>query len=143
MFDKVRAWLAEVPAKLKVLLGAWPTWAAIVTATLGAFGDEIVPLLPDHWAVQIGGFVATVLAGVAAVSAAVARVTPILFPEQKGLLRRDGSPTPAEAQRQLAEWAADQERAKVQVYPEPTAPPSRSWPEQRPTRRAWRRPGLW
>jgi hypothetical protein len=125
VFDKVRTWLADVPAKAKVLLGAWPAWAAAATATLGAFGDELVPLLPDHWAVQIGGAVAVVLAAIGVVSAAVARVTPILYPEQKGLLPPEGY----EPEPQAAEWSGD-----VQVYPDP---------EQRSTTRSWRRPGTW
>lgn len=80
------AWLSLVPAKARVVVASWPARAAAGTAVLTVISIEVVPLLPGPWAVQVGGWITTMLGAIAVVSAAVARLTPILFPEDKGIL---------------------------------------------------------
>jgi hypothetical protein len=79
-------WLKDVPAKAAVLIKAWPTFAASITAVLAVLAQDVVPHLPGGVAVKVLAYMAAAAAAVAAVSAAVARVTPILFPEEKGIL---------------------------------------------------------
>jgi len=87
---RLRSWLALAPAKARVLVKAWPAWAAAITALLGVVATTLVPLLPGGWQAQAAGYVAAAVAAVASVSAAVARVTPVVDPDQKGLLPRRG-----------------------------------------------------
>jgi len=89
----VRERLANLKAKVGVLLRAVPAWGAAAVAVLTVVGQNVVPLLPGPWAVRATGYVATALAAVATVVSVVSRVTPILYPSQKGLLR----PGPVEA----------------------------------------------
>lgn len=85
-------WLKDVPAKALVLLKAWPTFAATITAVLAVVAQDVVPHLPGGVAVQVLGYIASALAAVAAISAAVSRVTPILFPSEKGILPLPDAP---------------------------------------------------
>jgi hypothetical protein len=78
-------WLTNLRARARVLLTAWPTVAASLTALIGVLTAEVVPQL-GGWAPKAAGFLVAAGAFVAAVSAAVARVTPILYPSEKGLL---------------------------------------------------------
>lgn len=80
------AWLKDLPKKAMVLLSAWPTIAASLTAVLAVVGTELVPQLPGDWPVKAAAWVAAAVGMIAVISAAVARVTPILHPSDKGLL---------------------------------------------------------
>jgi hypothetical protein len=71
--------------RLRVLLKAAPTWLAAVAAVLGVIAAEVVPNLPDNLAAKVGGVVAFGLSIVAAATAVVRRVTPVLPPE-RGIL---------------------------------------------------------
>jgi hypothetical protein len=101
----VKQWLKDLPAKAMVLLSAWPTLAASLTAVLAVVGSELVPKLPGDWPVKAAAWVAAALAMIGVVSAAVARVTPILHPSEKGLLplelppAKHGAPFPRPGER--------------------------------------------
>lgn len=71
--------------RAKVVLKALPTYLALVATIIGVLLDEIVPLLPDNIAIQVSAIAATVLAWIAAVIAAIRRLTPA-DPETYGLL---------------------------------------------------------
>jgi hypothetical protein len=77
-------------AKLRVMVGALPTWLAALTAVLTVVGTEIVPLLPGGWPVQAGGWVVVALAVLRTAGEVVARVTTVL-PEQRGVLSPAGT----------------------------------------------------
>lgn len=91
---RLTSWLKDVPEKAMVLIGAWPTLAASLTAVLVAVGTEIVPKLPGDWPVKAAAWIAVALGIITAVSAAVARVTPILNERDKGLLAPPVPPAP-------------------------------------------------
>jgi len=86
LIARARAWLATAPAKARVIVASWPARAAAAVAVLTTLSVEVVPLLPGGWATKAAGYIAAALGAVAWVSAAVARLTPILFPAQKGVL---------------------------------------------------------
>lgn len=71
--------------KVRVLLGAVPVWGAVVQGALTYVGTSVVPNLPADVGVKVAAGVAAVAAWVATAVAVVSRVTPILFPEDKGL----------------------------------------------------------
>jgi len=81
--------MSQFVAKVKVFLTAVPTWGASVASVLTVVAVDVVPHLPGSWQVKVGALAATGLAWVATVTGVVARVTPILFPEDKGLLPAD------------------------------------------------------
>lgn len=87
-----KQWLKDLPEKAMVLLSAWPTLAASLTAVLAVVGTELVPKLPGDWPVKAAAWVAAALAVITVVSSAVARVTPILHPSEKGLLPTEPPP---------------------------------------------------
>lgn len=72
--------------KVKVLLGAVPVWGAVVQAGLTYVGASVVPNLPADVGLKVAAAVATVGAWVATAVAVVSRVTPVLFPQDRGLL---------------------------------------------------------
>lgn len=76
--------------KVKVVLKAVPTYGAAVVAALTFVSTTVVPRLPGGWAVQVGAWAAAALGVVTTVVAVVSRVTPVLFPEDKGLLPATG-----------------------------------------------------
>lgn len=106
LISRAWAWVRTVPAKARVLVGAWPSWAAAASATLAIVGAELVPLLPGGWQARAAGYIATALGAIAFISAAVARVTPIVFPTQKGLLARPASPGRGPGNERLVEGPA-------------------------------------
>lgn len=63
--------------KYNVVLKALPTHLAIATALLTAVGTELVPLLPEVWAVRVAAVIALGLGVVAAVTKVVSSVTPV------------------------------------------------------------------
>lgn len=72
--------------KVKVVLTALPTWGAAAVAVLTAFATHAVPVLPVAWQVKVAAVVASAVGGILVVVSVVSRVTPILFPDDKGLL---------------------------------------------------------
>jgi hypothetical protein len=72
--------------KLKVLLKAAPTYGAIAVALLTVVSTSVVPVLPVAIGIKVAAWIAAALGIVQAVVSVVSRVTPILFPEDKGLL---------------------------------------------------------
>jgi hypothetical protein len=77
--------MSELLAKVRVILKAWPTWAAAFTAVLGVVAAEVIPLLPEQVGVRVAGWVAVALSVIAAATAVVRRVTPVL-PAERGVL---------------------------------------------------------
>lgn len=77
--------MSKLIARIRVLLNAAPTYLAAAGVIIAVLADEVGKLAPTGWqdnAVQILG----VLAGiVAAATAIVRRVTPVL-PAERGLL---------------------------------------------------------
>lgn len=71
--------------KLKVLIGAIPTWGAAVQGVFVAFAAGIVPLLPLDVGVKVGAAVAAAIAWIAGVVKVVSSVTPVA-PSERGLL---------------------------------------------------------
>ena len=63
--------------KLRVLLGAIPTWGAAVQGVLVAFAAGIVPLLPVDVGVKVGAAVAAAIAWIAGMARVVSSVTPV------------------------------------------------------------------
>lgn len=100
-WEKAMGWVREVPAKVKVLLSAWPTWAVLITGLIQVGLDEIVPALPESWGLRAGAIAAGVLTGIGVVSAVVARTTPILFPQNRGLLAPPPAQSPGPQFRQM------------------------------------------
>jgi hypothetical protein len=84
--SKFTVWAKTLPAKAKVLLKAWPTWAAVITGVVSVVAQDVIPHLPGDWPVKAAAYVAAGISILAAITAAVSRVTPILFPEEKGIL---------------------------------------------------------
>lgn len=78
--------------KVKVVLKAVPTWGAAVTGLLTAVSTEVLPRLPVTWELKASAYVAAALGVVAAVVKTVGSVTPVLYSEDKGLLRNESSP---------------------------------------------------
>lgn len=75
----------DIIAKIKVVLTALPTYLAIATLVLTVVAAELVPLLPENLAAQIGGYIVVALAVIAAIVRTISRLTPV--PEdQRGLL---------------------------------------------------------
>lgn len=72
-------------AEWRVILRALPSYLAVASLVLTVVATEVVPMLPDHVAVRLGGWVAVALAWVATISNVVARLTPA-EPESYGLL---------------------------------------------------------
>lgn len=80
--------------KAGVVLKALPTRAAAVVALLTTVSLEVVPVLPVTWQLKVGAWVASAIGGITAVVAVISRVTPILWPEDKGLLPKDDTIDP-------------------------------------------------
>jgi len=78
--------MASFGDKVKVVLGAVPTWGAIAVGVLTAVAAELVPALPGPVAVKAAAYIAAALAAISAVVKTVSRVTPVLFPEDVGLV---------------------------------------------------------
>lgn len=143
MLEKVKGWVRDIPAKLRVLVGAWPAWAAMITLLLGVAGDEIVPRLPGGWPVQVGGWIAGALVFVGVVSAVVARVTPVLFPQNRGLLADPPAQSPTEPARpgvtlsstanNVTVYGEQVESKLPPVDPSAYPPGSERLPHRRPT----------
>jgi hypothetical protein len=74
-------------AKARVVLTAVPTYGAAVIAVLTVIAVQVVPVLPIAVGVKVAAYVAAALGIVQTVVSVVSRVTPILFPEDKGLLK--------------------------------------------------------
>lgn len=89
-------WLKDLTAKpvaaLRVLVGAWPTWGAALTAVLTAVATEVVPLLPAPTGVKVAAWVALALGVIASISKAVSQVTPIVYQDEAGLLPLPAAP---------------------------------------------------
>lgn len=64
--------------KVKVVLGAVPTWGAAATSAITGVSSAVVPVLPVHWGVKVAAVAAGAVGFVAAVVKTVARVTPIV-----------------------------------------------------------------
>jgi hypothetical protein len=78
--------MASFGDKVKVVLGSVPFWGAAAVGVLTAVAAELVPVLPGPVAVKVGAYIASALAAISAVVKTVARVTPVLFPEDVGLV---------------------------------------------------------
>jgi len=75
-------------ARIRVLLGAAPTWIAAAGIISAAVIEEVAKLLPSGWqdnAAQIAGYSAAVIASATAI---VRRVTPV-FGIERGILPLD------------------------------------------------------
>jgi hypothetical protein len=77
--------MTDFIAKALVLLGAVPTWGAAAVGLLVTFQLEVIPLLPDAWALQVAAWTASAIAILSAVVGVVSRVTPAK-PADQGLL---------------------------------------------------------
>lgn len=86
MITGLRDLAVKILAGARVVAGAWPTWAAAATGLLTLVSTALVPLLPGGWATRVAAWTAAGLGAVAAVSAAVARVTPVLYGDARGVL---------------------------------------------------------
>lgn len=75
--------------KIRALIGALPAWLALVQSILTAVAVEVVPLLPDHLAVQVGSVLALMLGWVATAVRLVSRVTPVPAKAQGLVVRPD------------------------------------------------------
>ena len=73
--------------KVKVVLGAVPTWGAAVASALTAVSAAVVPQLPVDVGVKVAAVFAAALGVVAAVVKTVARVTPIATDEVPRLVK--------------------------------------------------------
>lgn len=62
--------------RVRVLLGALPTYLAAATAVLTVVAVEVVPLLPEDLGLQVAGWVAAVLGVIGSVVLVVQRLTP-------------------------------------------------------------------
>lgn len=82
----VRGKLRVLRAKVAVVVRAVPAWGQAASVALTAIGTQVVPLLPGPWQVQAGGYVVVALGVVQSIVSVVARVYPIMFPDEKGLL---------------------------------------------------------
>jgi hypothetical protein len=134
MLDKIRNWLSDVRAKAKVLATAWPAWAAAITSVVTFLSVELVPRLPGDWPLKAAGWLAAVVVAVSWISAAVARVTPVLFAENQGLL----APPPAQSPTPVAGTFSTLRSSSVSSGdPLPPVPPEAYPPgsEQLPHRR--------
>lgn len=72
--------------KVKVVLTAVPTYGAAAVGVLTVVAAEAVPALPGPVAAKAAAYVASAVAAVTAVVKTVSKVTPVLFPEDEGLL---------------------------------------------------------
>lgn len=133
MMEKLSAWAGTVWAKTKVVLGAWPTWAAGITAVVTGLTIQVVPELPGPWGVKVLAGLAALGTVVRVVSHVVAIVTPVLFPENRGLL----APPPAQMPGPAA--AAPSRVRTLQRWDDPLPPvPPEAYPpgsERLPHRR--------
>jgi hypothetical protein len=66
--------LARLFGWARTVLGSLPAILAYLVALFTVLAVEVVPLLPDPWALRLGGWLATALATVAAVQSIVSRV---------------------------------------------------------------------
>lgn len=73
-------------ARTKIIFLSAPARGAMIIATLTGLSAALVPALTSEWAVRVTAWTATAVAGITVVVGVVARVTPILFPEEKGVL---------------------------------------------------------
>lgn len=73
-------------AKIRVIVGALPTWLAIATSVLTILAAEVVPELPGDTQAQVAGWIAAGIAILAAAIAVIRKLTPVLDPSQWGLL---------------------------------------------------------
>lgn len=71
--------------KVKVLLGAVPTYGAAAVGVLVALQSEVIPLLPENLALRAAAWVGTAAGIIGAVVAVVSRVKPAPAAE-RGLL---------------------------------------------------------
>lgn len=76
---------ARLAARVKVIATALPTYLALVSTAVGIIATELVPLLPENVAAQVGGYAATVVAWLAAIIRTISRLTPAT-PGTYGLL---------------------------------------------------------
>lgn len=130
---------------LRTVVKSWPALAAGITVVLAAAGEQVVPLLPDSWAVRALAVLAFLGAAVGAISLAVARLTPVLFPENVGVLapaprqlRGPGVPhsshvrvTSAEPDPESERWEADKERPLPPIGPQDYPPEAGRLPHRR------------
>ena len=76
MLKKLINQLQTIRKKATVVMKALPTQLGVISVALTVVGYEIVPLLPEETAVQVGGYIATVVAALAAIVRTISRLTP-------------------------------------------------------------------
>ena len=86
--NRIRAWAARAWAMTRVVLTSWPAGAIVTGLSL-----TVVPELPGPWALKAGAVLAGVATVVRVVGHAVAVLTPVLFPANRGIL----APPPAQS----------------------------------------------
>lgn len=91
--ERVRAAAAKAWAWAKVVLTSWPAVAAGVTAIVTGLSIQVVPEIPGPWGVRAAAWLAAVATVVRVVGLAVAVLTPVLFPQNRGVL----APPPAQS----------------------------------------------
>jgi hypothetical protein len=78
--------MSKFVEKVKVVLKSVPAQGAAVVALLTGVSAAVVPELPADLGVKVGAYVAAAVGVVHAVVRVVSKVTPVLFPEDEGLL---------------------------------------------------------
>jgi hypothetical protein len=74
--------------RIRVLLSAAPTYLAGAAVVVAAVSDEVAKAVPEGWQDNVVSVGAPILAGLAAITAIVRRVTPV-FAEHRGLIPVD------------------------------------------------------
>lgn len=78
--------MATFGDKVKVLLGALPAQLQVVSSAIAGVAAALVPALPVDFGVKVAAVAAAAVAWIATAVKVVSNVTPVLFPEDVGLV---------------------------------------------------------
>lgn len=111
---RIRDWAHRGWAGTKVVVTAWPTWAAGIAAVVTGLTVHVVPELHGPWATKALAVLTAVGVVVRVVTHVVAILTPVLFPENRGLLAPPPaqSPGPSIAARHVLDGLGPQDRLR-------------------------------